>query len=91
MRTSRSTRVPHQAVPGVPPALVQRWPRWGFRAEQLADPHRDQDQAGRWHTGSGDTAANLIVALEAAGEQTRAVVAEAELASLSTPEGVTMT
>jgi hypothetical protein len=60
--------------------MEQRWLRWGFRAEQFPDPHGDEDQAGGWHTGSGDTAANLIAALHAAGEQTRAIVAEAELA-----------
>jgi Protein of unknown function (DUF664) len=67
--------------------MEQRWLRWGFRAEQLPDPHGDEGQAGRWHTGPGDTAAGLIAALQAAGEQTRAIVAEAELASLSAPGG----
>ena len=67
--------------------MEQRWLRWGFCAEQLPDPHGDEDQAGRWHTGSGDTAAGLIAALGAAGEQTRTIVAGAELADLSTPGG----
>jgi Protein of unknown function (DUF664) len=63
------------------------WLRWGFCAEQLPDPHGDEDQAGRWHAGSGDTAADLIAALHAAGEQTRAIVVAAELANLSAPGG----
>jgi uncharacterized damage-inducible protein DinB len=63
--------------------MEQRWLRWGFRAEQLADPHGDEDQSGRWHAGSGDTAAGLLAALHAAGEQTRAIVTAAELDSLS--------
>lgn len=67
--------------------MEQRWLRWGFCAERLPDPHGDEDQAGRWHTGSGDTAAGLMAALRAAGEQTRTIVAGAELADLSTPGG----
>jgi Protein of unknown function (DUF664)/Carbohydrate kinase len=63
--------------------MEQRWLRWGFRAEQIPDPHGDEDQSGRWHAGSGDTLAGLIGALHAAGEQTRAIVTAAELDSLS--------
>ena len=67
--------------------MEQRWLRWGFRAEQLPDPHGDEDQAGRWHAGPRDTAADLIAALAAAGEQTRTIVAGAELTSLSATGG----
>jgi hypothetical protein len=59
----------------------------GFRAEQLADPHGDEDPAGRWHAGPGDTAAGLIAALHATGEQTRAIVAAADLAARSAAGG----
>jgi hypothetical protein len=67
--------------------MERRWLRWGFCAEELPDPRGDEDQAGRWHAGSGDTAADLIAALQAAGERTRAIVASAELASVSAPGG----
>ena len=67
--------------------MERRWLRWGFRAEQLPDPLGDEDQAGRWHAGPGDTAASLIAELHAAGEQTRAIAAAAELTDTSTPGG----
>jgi hypothetical protein len=67
--------------------MERRWLRWGFRAEQVADPRGDEDQAGRWHAGPGDTAAALIAALDAAGEQTRAIAAGAELGDVSASGG----
>ena len=67
--------------------MERRWLCWGFRAEQLPDPHGDEDQAGRWHAGPGDTAASLIAALRAAGEQTRAIASAAELTDVSAPGG----
>jgi hypothetical protein len=67
--------------------MARRWLRCGFRAEQLPDPHGDEDQAGRWHAGPGDTAASLIAALLAAGEQTRAIACAAELTDISAPGG----
>jgi hypothetical protein len=42
--------------------MERRWLRWGFCAEQIPDPHGDEDQ-GRWHAEPGDTAADLIAAL----------------------------
>jgi Protein of unknown function (DUF664) len=65
--------------------MERRWLRWGLRAEQLPDPHGDEDQTGRWHAGPGDTAASLIAALHAAGEQTRAIASAAELTDISAP------
>jgi hypothetical protein len=67
--------------------MERRWLRWGFRAEQVSDPRGDEDQAGRWHTGPGDTAASVIAALHAAGEQTRAIASAAKLTDISTPGG----
>jgi hypothetical protein len=67
--------------------MEQRWLCWGFRAEQIPDPHGDEDQAGRWHAGPRDTAASLIAALHAVGEQTRAIAAAAELTDISAPGG----
>jgi hypothetical protein len=67
--------------------MERRWLRWGFRAEQVPDPRGDEDQAGRWHAEPGDTAAGLIAALHATGEQTRAIAAAAELTDISAPGG----
>jgi Protein of unknown function (DUF664) len=67
--------------------MERRWLRWGFRAEQLADPRGDEDRAGRWSVGPGDTPAALIAALQAAGEQTRSIVTGAGLADVSAAGG----
>jgi hypothetical protein len=67
--------------------MERRWLRWGFLAEQVPDPRGDEDQSGRWHAGPGDTAAGLIAALHAAGEQTRAIASAADLADISAPGG----
>jgi len=67
--------------------MERRWLRWGFCAEQVLDPRGDEDQAGRWHAGPGDTAADLIAALHAAGEETRAIADAAELADVSAVGG----
>lgn len=67
--------------------MERRWLQWGFRAEQIPDPRGDEDQAGRWHAGPGDTAADLIAALHATGEQTRAIASAAELTDISAAGG----
>ena len=67
--------------------MERRWLRWGFCAEQITDPRGDEDQAGRWHAGPGDTAVGLIAALQATGEQTRAIASAAELTDVSAPGG----
>jgi hypothetical protein len=67
--------------------MERRWLRWGFRAEQIPDPRGDEDQAGHWHTGPGDTVAGLIAELHATGEQTRAIASAAELTDISPAGG----
>jgi len=67
--------------------MERRWLRWGFLAEQIPDPYGDQDQPGRWHAGPGDTAVDLVAALHAAGEETRAIASAADLADISAPGG----
>ncbi len=68
--------------------MERRWLRWGFRAEHLPDPRGDQDPAGGWRTVDADTAEGLIADLLAAGELTRAIVTDADLASLSATGGL---
>jgi Protein of unknown function (DUF664) len=67
--------------------MENRWLRWGFRAEQIPDPHGDKDQAGRWHAGPEESPSGLIAALYAAGERTRAIAAKAELTDISASGG----
>ena len=67
--------------------MEQRWLRWGFTAEQVAQPWGDNDATGRWHVGAGETLAELIDALHAGGVRTRAIVTGAELGDLGAVGG----
>ena len=63
--------------------MERRWFVWGFLAEQVADPwgdHADGDPHGRWTVPDGVTRDELVAALHAGGERTRAVLAEHDLA-----------
>jgi hypothetical protein len=57
------------------------------QAQQIPDPRGDEDRTGRWHVDPEDTAAGLIAALQAAGEQTRAIASAAELTDISAAGG----
>jgi Protein of unknown function (DUF664) len=67
--------------------MERRWLRWGFMAEQIPAPHGDEDDDGRWHVGPDETIDELITALRAVGEQTRKIVADAELTDVSAVGG----
>jgi hypothetical protein len=57
--------------------VERRWLRWGFMAEPVLDPWRDQDGEG-WHS-PDMSAAELITMLEHAGRRTRTIVEAYEL------------
>ncbi|MQA77963.1 MAG: DUF664 domain-containing protein [Streptosporangiales bacterium] len=67
--------------------MEQRWFRWGFTAEQLPDPHGDEDDSGRWRVGADETAAELVTALHAAGASTRSIVTAADLTDVAAAGG----
>lgn len=67
--------------------MERRWLRWGFLAEQIPAPSGDEDESGRWHVGPDETAADLIAALHEVAEQTRLIVAGADLADISRAGG----
>ena len=67
--------------------MEQRWLQWGFMAEPMPSPRGDEDEAGRWHVGPDETVADLIAALHAGGERTRAAVAERELTTVAAAGG----
>jgi hypothetical protein len=67
--------------------MERRWLCWGFAAEEVAAPHGDEDEAGRWHVTSDDTADELIAALRAVGQRTRTIVAAAELTDVAAVGG----
>jgi hypothetical protein len=67
--------------------MEQRWLRWGFMAEQIAAPHGDLDEAGRWHVRPDETVGECIAAVHAVGERTRTIVSGAELSDLAAVGG----
>ncbi|MBP0453244.1 DUF664 domain-containing protein [Kitasatospora sp. RG8] len=67
--------------------MEQRWLRWGFRAEQVAAPWGDRGPADRWHVGPQETAADLLAALHAGGEYTRAVASGTPLSTIAAAGG----
>ncbi|AUG75545.1 hypothetical protein CFP65_0586 [Kitasatospora sp. MMS16-BH015] len=55
--------------------MEQRWLRWGFQGEQVAEPWGDWDEERtRWLVRLEETVAELLGALRAGGEHTRQVV-----------------
>jgi uncharacterized damage-inducible protein DinB len=87
----RSTRVPSGWTPlELLNHLVHmeaRWLRWAFAGEPLPEPWGDEDRSGRWHTAPEVTAAELLAALHAGGERTRAIAAGAELTDVAAVGG----
>jgi uncharacterized damage-inducible protein DinB len=67
--------------------MEQRWFRWAFLAEQVAEPWGDRGPDGRWLVGPEETAAELLAALHKGGEHTRAVVTGTPLATVAAPGG----
>ncbi|MFI6845090.1 DinB family protein [Kitasatospora sp. NBC_00085] len=67
--------------------MERRWLRWIFEGEPVPEPHGDKDESGRWHVGPDETAGELIAALHAGGERTRAIVTGAALAAESAEGG----
>lgn len=67
--------------------MERRWLRWGFLAEQVPEPHGDENEAGRWQVGADETAAQLIAALQEGGRRTRAIVSHAEWGEIAAVGG----
>ena len=68
--------------------MEQRWLRWGFLGEQVAEPWGDRDvSADRWSVRPGETVDVLLVALRSGGERTSAVVREHALDELAADTG----
>ncbi|MBD0696070.1 DinB family protein [Streptomyces sp. CBMA123] len=67
--------------------MERRWLRWGFLGEPVPEPHGDKDASGRWHVGPEETVTELLAALYAGGERTRAIVTGAALKADSSAGG----
>ena len=61
-----------------------RWLEWGFEGQPVADPWADQRE-GRWYVGPDETLADLVAALAAQAERSRAVVQAHDLAEVGRP------
>ncbi|MFJ1936750.1 DinB family protein [Kitasatospora sp. NPDC088160] len=67
--------------------MEQRWLRWGFRAELVPAPWGDRGPEGRWHVTRQESAADLLAALRAGGEYTRAVASGTPLSAVAAAGG----
>jgi hypothetical protein len=66
--------------------MERRWFRWSFAGEQVDAPwgdHRDGLRDEPWYVGPEETVEELIAALYAGGQRTRAIVESADLTALS--------
>ena len=64
-------------------AMERRWLVWGFLAEPVPNPWRDEDTSGRWHVASDVAIDELLAALQDGGRRTREIVTAAELGTVA--------
>jgi Protein of unknown function (DUF664) len=67
--------------------MERRWLRWGFAAEQIADPWDDDGDDGRWHVGEEESLSDLVARLHEGGRRTRRIVESASLSDLGATGG----
>lgn len=67
--------------------MERRWFRWAFAGEPVPDPRGDEDDDGRWYAGPDESVQELLAALRAGGERTRAIAAAAELSDVAATGG----
>lgn len=87
----RTSRLPSGWTPlGLLKHLVfmeRRWLVWGFRAEPVPDPFGDDETADCWYVSPPESVDELLAALRAGGERTRAIVTAASLADVGAVGG----
>lgn len=64
--------------------VEKRWLEWGFAGQDVGDPWADQ-RDGRWYVAPQETMGELVAALHAQGQRTRAIVAAHELSEPGQP------
>jgi len=62
--------------------MERRWLVWGFEGEAVDAPWGDRGPNDRWHVGDDESVDDLVAALHRGGARTRAIVEDADLASL---------
>jgi hypothetical protein len=60
-----------------------RWLRWGFEGQDVAEPWGDDDDDGRWHVPDGQSAADVRDFFLAQCENSRRIVAAAQLSDIA--------
>jgi uncharacterized damage-inducible protein DinB len=80
---ARNSRVPSGWTPlGLLKHLAymeRRWLRWGFAAEQVAEPWGDNDNDGGWHVEPGETVEEVTAFFREQGIRSQAIIANAKL------------
>jgi uncharacterized damage-inducible protein DinB len=61
-----------------------RWLEWGFEGRQVTDAWGDR-KLGRWYVAKDETRDQVLSALRAQGERSRAVITQNDLADLGRP------
>lgn len=64
--------------------VERRWLEWGFAGQDVGDPWADQ-RDGRWYVAPEETLSELVAALHAQGQRTRAIVENHELSEPGQP------
>lgn len=62
-------------------AVERRWLQWGFRAEPMDDPWRDDGPDGRWRVPDGTSTEQVLAGLQAQWRLSRAIVAGVPLSA----------
>lgn len=64
--------------------VERRWLEWGFEGQDVGDPWADQ-RDGQWYVAPEETLDELVAALQAQGQRTRAIVEAHDLSEPGQP------
>jgi uncharacterized damage-inducible protein DinB len=64
--------------------VEKRWLEWGFEGRDVGDPWADR-RDGRWYVAGEETPGELVAALQAQAERTRAIVEAHDLSDVGQP------
>jgi hypothetical protein len=64
--------------------VEMRWLEWGFEGQDVANPWGDQKDH-RWHVAEDEALPDLLAALHAQGERTRAIIEAHDLSDIGQP------
>lgn len=64
--------------------VEKRWLEWGFEGRDIGDPWADE-RDGRWYVAPEETLSDLVAALQAQAQRTRAIVQAHDLSAVGQP------